>query len=287
MEINIQQRFILSSLNLILLMGSSGLMYASSWVDVHEDPPKKVTYSSLKNNADAPEEDYYFDGPSRVVTLSVGPAWSSPGTTQTFFLQSNVQKSYVTTNGASAIADGELFYGFERPLRSQMRAQLGVAVAGATNIGLYGDILEDADPDFNNYFYKYNVNHAHVGFKAKLIKELKSKYEPYVSSSVALGFNHAYNFSITPKISQEVPAPYFQSNTALVVTYTLGAGIQKRVDNNWLIGLGYEYADWGSSNLSAAPGQSLGGGLYMNHIYTNQAQLSITYQPKLPQVEGK
>ena len=287
MDINNKQCLILRSFRLLLLIGASDLAHASSWVDVHEDPPKKVTYSSLKNNTDAPEEDYYFDGPSSIATVSFGPAWSTPGKTQTFFLQSNVQKSYISTNGASAIADGELFYGFERPLRSKMRAQLGIAIAGATNVGLYGDILEDADNDFNNYFYKYNVNHAHVGFKAKLIKELQSPYEPYFSTSVALGFNHSYNFSITPKIYQEVPAPYFQSNTALAVTYTLGAGVQKRVDKNWIIGLGYEFADWGRSNLSAAPGQTIGGGLYMSHIYTNEVQLSITYQPKLLQMDGK
>lgn len=229
---------------------------------------------------DTTETNYFFDGASKVMTLSVGPAWSKPGKEQTFFLQPDIEKSYIPTNGTSVIGAGELFYGVERPLRSMMRGQFGLAIAGATNVGLRGNIWEDANPNFNNYDYDYNINHAHIALKGKLIKPFQSSFEPYLSASVGVGFNHAYDFTITPKLYEEVAPPLFQSNTTTAFTYTAGAGLQRRMNHLWIVGLGYEFADWGKSRLSAAPGQTSGNGLSLNHIYTNQLQLSLSYQPK-------
>ena len=242
---------------------------------------------SVDTYADAAEKSYYFDGASRVATVSVGPAWSSPGKTQTFFLMPDIEKTYVPTNGTSVIGDGELFLGMERSFRAMMRGQLGIAIAGATNVGLSGDIWEDANPNFNNYTYDYNVNHAHVALKAKLIKELEYSFEPYLSGSVGVGFNHAYDFTITPKIYEEVAPPLFQSNTTTAFSYTAGVGLQRRMNPNWIVGLGYEFADWGKSRLAAAPGQTVGSGLALNHLYTNELQLSLTYQPKMNKFDTK
>lgn len=217
---------------------------------------------------------------SKVVTVSVGPAWSNPQKTQALTLQPDIKKTYVSTNGSSSLLSGEIFLGLQRPLYSMLDGQLGVAVAGASNVNLSGDVWEDMNPNFNNYVYKYNVNHAHVALKAKLLSHVKDIYSPYVSGSLGAGFNHAYAFSLTPKIYEEVPAPLFRANTTTALTYTLGLGIQRAMNANWQVGVGYEFADWGKSHLAAAPEQTIGNGLSLNHLYTNELQLSITYLPK-------
>ncbi|MGL6035737.1 MAG: porin family protein, partial [Legionella sp.] len=59
--------------------------------------------------------------------------------------------------------------------------------------------------------------------------------------------------------------------------YTVGAGLQKSLNDNWQVGVGYEFADWGKSQLASAPEQTLNSGLGLNHLYTNGVLLNVTY----------
>lgn len=273
-------------------------------MNVHRLKLRNITHISLllvsvgaaASNADKPELNntnsnashnnsllsaFEFNDLSRVVTVSVGPAWASPGKRQVLVLQPEIQKTYVPTNATSTLGYGEIFLGMERLFASSMKGQFGFAVAGATNANLYGDVWEDSNPKYNNYLYRYNVNHTHFALKGKVLKAFESSsYEPYLSGSVGVGFNHAYDFNVTPKIYEEVAPPLFKANTTTAFTYTVGAGVQKRMTSNWLVGLGYEFADWGASHLAKANGQTSGNGLALNHLYTNGLLLSITYQPQ-------
>lgn len=214
---------------------------------------------------------------SQVITLSVGPAWTQSNQTQTFYLQSDIEKTYSASKNTSTLFDGELFYGLQHSLNSVLIGQIGIAGAGTTSATLKGDIWEDADPDFNNYYYRYKINHAHIALKGKLLSDFSSILTPYVSASVGVGFNQSHGFTITPKIFEEVPAPGFVSHTQTAFTYTLGIGVQKQWNAHWQTGIGYEFADWGKSHLGQAPEQTLNTGLQLNHLYTNELQLSLSY----------
>ena len=219
----------------------------------------------------------------KIITLSAGPGWSQPGAAQTLLLQPDVRTAYTTDNHTSTLLNGEIFLGLERALYESLKGQLGFAVAGASNANVTGDALIDANPDFNNFTYSYNINHVHVALKAKLLPELKTTsalYQPYVSGSVGVGFNHAYDFGMSAKLFESIVPPLFQSNTTTAFTYTVGAGLQKPINTNWALGLGYELTDWGKSSLAAAPGQTVGKGLALNHVYVNEVQLGLTYQPQ-------
>jgi opacity protein-like surface antigen len=98
-----------------------------------------------------------------------------------------------------------------------------------------------------------------------------------VSASLGIGFNNAHDFQNTPLISQAVTMPNFASNTDTSFTYTLGVGLQKALNSHWQVGAGYEFADWGQSQLSSASGQTLNSGLSLNHLYTNGVLFNLTY----------
>jgi len=212
-----------------------------------------------------------------VLGLSGGPAWTQAGETQTFFLQPDVEKSYVAKKNNQALGSGELFLGVQKNLHSSATGQIGIAVAGATAVKLTGNILEDADPSFNNFNYAYKINHAYLGLKGRLIAGTMYGLQPYLSGSAGVGFNRAYNFSISPIISEEVPAPAFTANTNAAFSYTLGIGLQKSLSANWQLGVGYEFADWGSYDLGAASGQTLNQGLSLDHVYVQQLQFTVIY----------
>ena len=210
----------------------------------------------------------------------VGPAWTSSGKTQTFYLQSDVQNTYVANNKINTIGTGELFLGIQRPLHEKFTGHLGLALAGSGMATISGSIWQDADPNFNNFNYTYNVNQFRVALKGKLIadnKLSKLKLQPYISGSVGVGFNRSYNYKAIPTLSEAVAASGFIANTTSAFTYTIGVGIQKSFNTHWQAGVGYEFADWGQSSLDAALGQALNSGLSLNHLYTNQLQFSLNY----------
>ena len=176
-----------------------------------------------------------------------------------------------------ALLDGEVFLGIQKNLRDKLEGQIGLAVATTANAGLSGDIWDDADPQFNNYTYSYQVRHTHIALKGKLLADRGYVLTPWISGSVGVGFNQAHDFSNTPSISQAVAMPNFSSNTQTSFTYTVGAGVQKALNQHWQLGVGYEFADWGRSQLGRASGQTVNNGLSLSHLYTNGFLFNLTY----------
>ena len=213
---------------------------------------------------------------SPVLTLSGGPAWNNNAPTQTIKLQPTVANTYNGKSSNQVLADGELFLGMQRLFNNKYTGQLGFAVAATSNAHLNGDIWVDADPAFNNFTYAYKVQHTHVAVKGKVLGDYGLMVTPYLSGSVGVGFNRAHAFTATPKISTEIADPPFQAHTTTAFTYTVGAGIQRAINNHVQLGVGYEFADWGKSQLARATGQTLNNVLGLSNLYTNALQFSVS-----------
>lgn len=214
---------------------------------------------------------------SGVATLSLGPVWENTGNTQTFYLAPNIEKTYAADHASHALVNGEIFLGIQKPLREKIEGQIGLAVATTGNAALSGVIWDDALPQFNNYTYSYQVRHTHVAVKGKLLADGGYIVTPWVSGSLGVGFNQAHDYNNTPAISQAATMPNFTSNTTTVFTYTLGVGVERHLNQHWQAGVGYEFADWGSSQLGRASGQTLNAGLSLSHLYTNGFLFNLTY----------
>lgn len=212
-----------------------------------------------------------------VVSLSGGAVWAAGGETQTFDLTPTIEKTYLAQKSTNTIADGELFLGMQKTLSNELQAQFGIAVAVTGDAKMSGEIWDDADARFNNHTYQYKVNHSHVAFKGKLLLDRGYFVTPWLSGSLGVGFNKAKDFTNTPIIFEALVNPNFASNTKTAFTYTVGVGVQKALNANWQIGIGYEFADWGKSQLGSALGQTLNSGLALSHLYTNGALINITY----------
>lgn len=212
-----------------------------------------------------------------VVTLSLGPGWAAPGNSETFNLQSDIRKTYNVTSSGEAFPAGELFVGWQMPIGFNLLLQLGVEGEMAHNAQLTGTIWEDANPNFNNYNYSFDVNHSQIAIKGKLLSDVNMVVQPYVSASIGYGNNNAHEFTISPKIFQEIPAPFFTDNSVSALNYAFGIGIQKAINPSFQLGVGYEFANYGKAQLSPAAGQTIGNGLSALHVFTNQLLFSATY----------
>ena len=212
-----------------------------------------------------------------VVSLNIGQSWEDAGRTQTFYLAPEIEKAYVANRHTHVVTNGELFLGIQKPLPEKLQGQIGLAVASTSNATLSGNIWDDADPEFNNYTYRYRVRHNHIALKGQLLADWCYIVMPWVSGSIGLGFNKSEHFTSTPTLYEAVPTPNFANHTTISFTYSIGAGIQYKLTRNWQIGLGYEFSDWGQSRLERAPGQSSGHGLSLKHLYTNGYLINMTY----------
>ncbi len=218
-----------------------------------------------------------------VVSLSVGPVWSMGGETQTMTSAPQTIRTYTANTSSNTIVDGELFLGIQPALKQKLfhryplHEQLGLAVATTSNANIFGTIWDDADPAFNNFTYNYHIIHTHIAVKGKLLTEITHKIHLYISGSLGVGFNQSRNFTNQPTIFEAITIPNFTNNTTTAFTYTVGIGLQRALTEHWQLGIGYEFADWGQSQLSRAPGQTLGGGLMQNHLYTNGLLFSVNY----------
>lgn len=214
-----------------------------------------------------------------VITLSGGPAWAFGGKSQVIYLEPDVFNAYQTKNKESFLGSGEIFLGMQHLLNQTFIGQLGVAFAATSNAKLSGSVWYEADPDFDNFFYNYRINHSHVALKGKILADSNFwVVQPYISGSVGVGFNRAHDFSLTPKIYEQLTPPGFGDHTQTSFTYTAGVGLQKAVTQQWSFGVGYEFADWGKSKLSHSIAQSVNSGPKLNHLYTHQLQFSLSYQ---------
>lgn len=212
-----------------------------------------------------------------VAELGLGAAWEGAGKTQTITLAPDIVKTYSATKGSDALAVGELFLGMQHNYSEMYQWQLGMEVATTGNARLKGQIWDDAEPQFNNYNYYYKVNHTHLDLKAKLLANLGYWATPWISGGLGVGFNRASNFSNVPTIFEAVPNSNFSANTETAFTYSLGVGLQRAISQNWFVGLGYEFSDWGKSRFGRAQGQTLNQGPSLSHLYTNGVLLRVSY----------
>lgn len=215
---------------------------------------------------------------SKIIAFSGGPAWYHAGHTQTISLQPNYANTYAAITPTQVLASGELFLGIQRPFTGKAFWQLGLALAASSEARLQGDIWETADPAFDNFTYQYETTHAHLALKTKwLFRCVDSTLLPYLSGSLGVATNQSHRFSMSPLIFEVLPVPGFQNHQETAFTYTLGVGVHKVLNPQWQVGMGYEFADWGRSSLSRAPGQTVGHGLGLNHLETQQLQFVINY----------
>ena len=215
---------------------------------------------------------------SFVLSLGGGPVWDNTGKTQSFYLQPDIENTYFAIPKTNTLANVELFLGVQRAINSDFQGRLGIEVATTSKASITGQVWADADPTLNNFNYAYQVRNTRITAKGWLLRNTTfHTLKPYINGGLGIGFNEAENFNTVPIIFQAIPGPNFKSKTTTALSFTAGAGIQKNINAHWQASVGYEFADWGASKLARAPGQTLGDGLFLSHLYTNGVLVNFTY----------
>jgi len=210
-----------------------------------------------------------------VGTLSIGPAWANAKQNQIVYPNSNTSLTYLGNQSSSNVFQGELFLGLQKNSFWNTFVHFGVTGLVTSAANLTGNAYNNSDVNADLFSYQYQIQHAHIGLKAKLFKDLPSPVLPWVSASVGIGQNRSSSYK-TQGVDLNSPL-LFANNTVTGFTYTLGAGLQWVYLDNWQFGLGYEFASWGKSALGGLIGQTLGAGLSLANLYTQGVMFNLTY----------
>lgn len=213
---------------------------------------------------------------SFVATLSMGPSWENAGQTQTLNLAPDVTKTYTANQPSNTLTTGDVFLGIQTPLSKYLQGQIGIDFGAASNAKLTGNIWDDGDSSFNNYTYQYKIQHTQVALKGKLFSNWNFPIIPWISATAGVGYNEAHDFTNTPTIFEAVATPNFGNHTTQTFTYAFGIGFQYPLTRHCQAGIGYEFADWGKSQLGQIPTGS-SSGLSLSHLYTNSLLFNLTY----------
>ncbi|MBV9575104.1 MAG: outer membrane beta-barrel protein [Gammaproteobacteria bacterium] len=212
-----------------------------------------------------------------IMSISGGLAWQLHSDSQTQNLTPEVTKTYHVNHSDETLVNGELFIGLQQALPHNWQGQWGLALSTTENATEKGMIWDDADPSFANYYYRYKISHSFLGLKGVLLMDVGYWLTPWISASAGVGFNHAYEYTNTPILAEAVVNPNFNSSSNRAFSYTVGIGVQKNLSEHWQAGIGYQFADWGKSELGMAPGQTIGSGLAQDHLYTSGFLINVTY----------
>ncbi len=218
---------------------------------------------------------------SGFMSLSIFGGASTNGKSKTFYLQPDVQNSYQPSSSTPVVGGAEIFVGQQNWLNigylSDYYFQFGVALAAMGGEKREGDIWEFANQEYDNFTYSYGITSFRALLKGKLILEVSDCSQVFAFLGVGASHNSTNNFRIKPKIFSEVVPPSFESQSTTQFTYAAGVGMEYALSQNHVIGIGYEFADWGKSKLDRARGQTLSSGLQIDHLYTNTLSLILSF----------
>jgi hypothetical protein len=210
-----------------------------------------------------------------IITVSGGPAWANPGKDQYLYpFPPPLNNYFIADKDLTTVGTGEIYFGLQRLVCPDLIGQFGIGVAAASDAQLSGVIDVNGVPAVNAYRYK--ISHVRAEFKGKLIAAGYRWVQPYLSASLGVGFNHSHDYFPTTIDLALYPPSYFNDNSNVAFSYTVGAGIQKMVSQNWQVGVGYEFADWGK-NFLGSDSNLLSEGPGSPHLYTHELLFSLSY----------
>jgi opacity protein-like surface antigen len=261
-----------------------GLLYMTLGMQMQMKMPIKsliitIIADILTTNAFGANFDYFSnlsDWPL-VVSVSGGTGFTRAGATQTINLAPLTIKTFAAHKATNTVAAGSVFIGLQKKLMPQLLGQYGFVIAKTSDANLQGYIWDDANPIFDNAIYQYHIQSTRVAVQGKLLLDKVRWIEPWIGGSLGVSFNRAHGFNNIPTIAEALPMNNFDGHIENSFSYTLGAGFQTPINKNWQIGVGYEFADWGESQLNRANGQTENSGPTMNHLYSQAIMLNLTY----------
>ena len=205
---------------------------------------------------------------------------------QTYFGADDSVFSYSGTKSNSSPFLIGLGMGAEKQLsNSNFRARAGLEyiTIWPTQInGLHS--VGDEPQTYTLYNTHYQMQTQQTLLTARVSKALQQDYHLYLMAGLGLSFNRLSQYRTSTVDSGSFNlTPSFANHTQSSFSYSLGAGIEREIEEHIRLGLGYRFSDLGKAsfglgqvmmNTYAAPVPFT---LVSSHAYSNQLLVQLSY----------
>ncbi|NCT56421.1 MAG: porin family protein [Legionella sp.] len=219
-----------------------------------------------------------------IITFSPGIAVENNAQTQTLLLQTspqNFSNQYVENHAWKHRFLAQLFLG--KRLHPQDKSQdklnldLGATLGFVNDIKINGVINQFGLSDFDNLTYQYTVDSLSAMGTIKLLYPYSKYVQPYLNGSLGLSNNRSSFYQETPRILGAVPMLPFGDHSTHSFAYNAGVGLMYYSNEQFSVGLGYQFSDLGKASLSTSPAQQTMQTLSLNHLYLHQLLFNFTW----------
>lgn len=212
-----------------------------------------------------------------IVSLSFSSALINPGDPQTLYLIPSTPEHYTSENYRQESWGVSLFLGLERDLTQKISYQIGLIEQINSSVGIRGNVWDFGSPEYNNFIYTYRVQFSELMAGGKLLGNFQYGIHPYIEAELGVAVNNAHSFTLIP-LEENVPkGNIFTNRVNTSFTYGGGFGIDKDLYDNFRMGLGLNFANWGKTALGKSGSQATNQTLKINNLYNQQIRLKLTY----------
>ena len=244
----------------------------------------------------SPEDVQYHSGDSGeyaarpFLMITGGPAFlSAPSSPNVYAKDINGNAPPIAPslgNSSQIIGMAELDAGIQTLILGSVQSQWSILVGAAGTLKSQGQAIGYTYNNFikqdvlTNANYSNTINQLRVGGRTRWSADNSySEWEilPYITGSVAMAFNQMSPDSIFTKSTSLFNISGLSSNTQNTITYSIGAGLQKDINCNIRVGVGYEYFTWGKSSLTQH--SQVDNVFSINGLSMQTAMVSVMYIP--------
>lgn len=173
------------------------------------------------------------------------------------------------------------YLGNEWMLPRNFAAQLGVDFTQNTHFNGGGVLTQGADVHSQSQAnYSFDIVTRQLLLEGRLYYHY-SLMHPYVLLGAGWAFNSATNYSTTFPFNLTFTRDY-NSHYTSAFSYSVGVGVEFQLATSVRLGVGYRYANLGTSSLGKSSVNSIpvGGTLSSKpHIYANELMAQLTFYP--------
>lgn len=213
----------------------------------------------------------------KVIVLSSNFGSTTIRNAQILLFPDDMNEEFVLNREKHYVHGAALFLGVQKSVIPSVLSQFGLSFAVNNEISLSGNVWDGADSYFDNHTYQYKIQHHYIGLKNSLTLDTPDVIKPYLSASAGFGYNRSRDFQLQSAFDECLFNSVFQSHGVWAFSYAVGAGLQLALNQHWTVGIGYEFSDWGVSQLGALQNNTSTGSLHLSHVKTNALQLSVGY----------
>jgi len=211
------------------------------------------------------------------ITLSGGQLVTKPGQDQTVNFSPEYWKTLVANRHVRFPLFGGISLGAQAQISNRWEAAVGLGYYQAQDIKLNGEVLQYSSPEFYNLNYEYHIQPKRVMLEGKWSTVFNTVYHPYFAAGIGISRNHSTGYEETSLQTYAVPDLPFMDATSTGFAYNLGLGLDVDVDPNCRIGIGLQFADWGTAELGLSPAEVTNERVNAGHLTSSLFVLQATY----------